>query len=105
MAVADLTSEWFQSELLQAAIAWHAIFGHFPPARGRPALGGLLLQRIADDPMPVGSGVTVRGGPGALAEAIAKAATGAGVTIRTNARVARILIRDGRATGVVLEKR
>ena len=36
----------------------------------------MLLQRLADDPSPVGS-VTIRGGPGASA-AIAKTATDAG---------------------------
>ena len=102
MAVADLTGEWFQNDLLQAAIAAHAVFGHFagPWSAGT---GGLLLQRIADDPMPVGSGMTLRGGPGALAAALAEAATKAGATIRTGARVTRILTRDGRVTGVALD--
>jgi phytoene dehydrogenase-like protein len=63
----------------------------------------MFLQRLAEDPLPVGSGVTARGGPGAVAEGLARIATKAGVTIRTSARVARITARDGRVTGVVLD--
>jgi phytoene dehydrogenase-like protein len=43
----------------------------------------------------------VRGGPGALTAAIAKAAADAGAEIRTGVRVERVLARDGRVTGVV----
>jgi phytoene dehydrogenase-like protein len=44
-----------------------------------------------------------RGGTGGISEAIASAARAAGVQIRTEAPVARIDVRDGRARGVVLE--
>jgi phytoene dehydrogenase-like protein len=44
----------------------------------------------------------VRGGMGALAEAIAAAAKARGAEIKTNAPVARILTQDSRASGVVL---
>ena len=65
MSVADLTAEWFETDVLRAAIAAHAIFGN--PAGPRSAgTGGMLIGRVAADPMPVGSGITVRGGPGAL---------------------------------------
>lgn len=102
MAVADITSEWFGHELVQAAIASRGVFGHFagPWSAGT---GAILLQRLADDPIPVGGGITVAGGPGALTAALASVAERAGVTIRTNARVARIRTVNGDATGVVLE--
>jgi phytoene dehydrogenase-like protein len=45
----------------------------------------------------------VKGGPGALTRAMADAARQAGVEIRTNAAVTRVSVRDGRATGVVLD--
>jgi phytoene dehydrogenase-like protein len=44
-----------------------------------------------------------RDGTGGVSEAIAGAARAAGAEIRTEAPVARILARDGRATGVALE--
>ena len=102
MAVADFVSEWFESDLLRAAIASRAIFGN-PVGPWSAGTTAMLLQRLAEDPMPVGSGVTARGGPGAVADGLAKIATKNGVTIRTNARVARITSREGRVTGVVLE--
>lgn len=102
MAVADVTSEWFGNELVQAAVASRAVFGHFagPWSAGT---GAILLQRLADDPIPVGGGITVAGGPGALTAALASVAEQAGAKIRTNARVARIRTVNGDATGVVLE--
>jgi phytoene dehydrogenase-like protein len=44
-----------------------------------------------------------KGGTGAVSNAIASAARSLGVEIRTEAPVARIVVRDGRATGVALE--
>jgi phytoene dehydrogenase-like protein len=102
MAVADLVAEWFEHDLVQAAVAARAVFGHHtgPWSAGS---GALLLQRMAEDPMPVGGGVTVKGGPGAVTAALATMATGAGVTIRTGARVAHVITRGNAAVGVALE--
>ena len=55
------------------------------------------------DPAPGGSSVMVKGGAGALTEAMADAAREAGAEIRTGAHVTRILVRDGRVAGVALE--
>ena len=102
MAVADLVGEWFTSDLLQAVVASRGIFG----AAAGPWSGGTgtaLLWNAAIDPVPGGSTVLVKGGPGALTAALADAARGAGATIRVGARVARVLVRDGKATGVVLD--
>ena len=102
MAVADLVAEWFETDLLQAAIAARGIFG---TAQGpwSAGTGALLLLNAAIDPAPGGSSVTIKGGPGALTSAMAQAAREAGAEIRTGAAVARVSVRDGRATGVILE--
>ncbi len=102
IAVADLVSEWFEHDLVQAAIAARAIFGH-PVGPWSAGSGALLLQRMAEDPLPVGGGVTVKGGPGALTHTLAEIARRAGVEIRTNARVTRVLTHGQTATGVSLE--
>jgi phytoene dehydrogenase-like protein len=102
MAVADLTQEWFETDAVCAALAAHAVFGN--PAGPRSAgTGSMLLGRVAADDVPVGSGVTVRGGPAALADTLAKMIIAAGGTIRTGVRVAKIIARGGQATGVVLD--
>ena len=101
MAVADLVSEFFENELVRAAIAARAIFG---TATGPWSAGtaATLLLRAAADPHPAGPSAVPKGGMGALAAALASAARAAGAEIRTGAKVARILVRDGAVSGVVL---
>ena len=101
MAIADLTGEFFDTEIVRAAIAAHAIFGN--PAGPRSAgTGGMWLQRLSADAVPVGSSATARGGPGAVTGAMARIAEKAGAKLRTAAHVVRISSRDGRVSGVVL---
>ena len=102
MAVADLVAEWFETDLLQAAVAARGVFGTAmgPWSAGS---GAVLLLNAAVDPTPGGRSVTVKGGLEALSNALAEAARGAGAEIRTGARVERILVREGRAAGVVLD--
>ena len=101
MAVADLVAEWFETDLLQASIAARAIHG---TAMGpwSAGTGAILLLAAATDPAPGGSSVTAVGGPGAVTRAMADAAREAGADIRTGAEVRRILVKDGKVTGVAL---
>ncbi len=101
MAVADFASEFFETELLRAAIAARGIFGSAmgPWSAGTTAL---LLLRVASDAHPAGSSAFPRGGMGALTQAMAAAATAAGAEFRTGADVERIIVKNGAAVGVVL---
>jgi len=101
MAVADLVAEWFETDLLQAAIAARGIHG---TAMGpwSAGTGAVLLLKAAIDPQPGGASVTAAGGPGAVTRAMAEAAREAGAEIRTGADVSRILVKDGAAAGVGL---
>jgi phytoene dehydrogenase-like protein len=101
MAVADLVSEFFSDDLVQATIASRAIFGTNagPWSAGT---GALLLLAGAADSTPAGSSVTVKGGPGALTKAMADAARDSGAEIRLGADVTRILVKDDRVVGVEL---
>ena len=102
MAAADLAGEWFAGDSLQAVVASRGIFG----AAAGPWSGGTgaaVLMNAAIDPVPGGSTIAVKGGPGALTHAMAEAAREAGATIRVDAPVARIAVADGRAQGVVLQ--
>jgi phytoene dehydrogenase-like protein len=99
MAVADLMHEWFETELLSASIAAAGVSGTMlGPWSAGSAL--VLLMREAHRRLAVGA--QVRGGPGALTDAMAKAAEAAGAQIRTGATVSRIAVRNEHATGVVL---
>jgi phytoene dehydrogenase-like protein len=101
MAVADFVAEFFETDLLRAAVAARGIFG---AAMGPWSAGStaLLLLRSAADPNPVGHSAFPRGGMGAFTSAMAAAARQAGAEIRTGADVERILARNGSVTGVVL---
>ena len=101
MAVADLASEWFETELLRGTIAGQGIFGTFlgPWSAGSAAT---YLLRTAADGNPAGPASYVVGGVGALTAAMAAAAVQAGAEIRTSCEVAGIRVKDGAATGVVL---
>lgn len=101
MPVADLTDEFFETELLRAVIAARGIFG---TALG-PHSGGsgmVMLLRAAADGTIAGSNTFVEGGAGSMTQAMAAAAAEAGVEIRTDARVIEIRIEEGNASGVVL---
>jgi len=101
MAAADFVAEWFETEAVRAVIAARGIFG---AAMGPWSMGStmLLLLRTPADGNPAGPAAFPRGGMGALTQAMAAAATAAGAEIRAEADVAQVLVKDGRATGVVL---
>jgi phytoene dehydrogenase-like protein len=102
MAVADLAGEWFESEPLRATTAAGGVLGSFlgPWSAGSAAV--LLLLGAAAG-QPVANGWPVRGGTGAVADALAAAARAAGAEIRTGAEVAQIDVdANGAATGVTL---
>ena len=101
MAVADLAAEWFETELLRSLVAARGIFGAFAGPWSAGTSAPLLLQ-AANDGSPIAPAAFVKGGMGALSDAIAKAATEVGTEIRLNADVAHVQISNGRAVGVVL---
>src|SRR5688572_25928976 len=101
MAVADLAGEWFENESMRAIVAARGIFGAFAGPWSAGTCGQLLLQ-AANDGSALAPAAFVKGGMGALTQALAKAATEAGADIRTNTEVARIEVADGRVSKVVL---
>jgi phytoene dehydrogenase-like protein len=89
MAVADLVSEWFETELLRATVAARGISGAFAgPWSAGTSLG--LLWQAALDGSAIGSSSCTKGGLGNLAAALASAAKAAGVELRTSAEVKTI---------------
>ena len=102
MAIADFVAESFETDALQAAIAWRAIqyTSMGPWSAGTTAV--LLADSAGNDGGAPGQTVFARGGPGRWPMRWQRPRTEAGVEIRTGAEVARITSRDGRATGVVL---
>jgi phytoene dehydrogenase-like protein len=101
MAVADFVAEFFETDLLRAAVAARGIFG---AAMGPWSAGStaLLLLRAASDSHSVGNSAYPRGGMGALTAAMAASAKQAGAEIRAGAEVEQILVKNGAVTGVRL---
>jgi len=99
MPVADLTSEWFESSLLRATIAGPAVSGTMlgPRSSGSSLV---LLLREAHRRLAGGRSLAIKGGPGAMTRAMARAAIDAGAEIRTNTAVDRIVTRNERVVAV-----
>jgi phytoene dehydrogenase-like protein len=99
MAVADLVGEWFESDRVRAALAARGTrFTAMGPWSAGTALV-LLNDSAGNDGGAAGESVLATG----LAEALAAAATEAGVEIRTGATIEAITAPDGRVAGVTLE--
>jgi phytoene dehydrogenase-like protein len=98
MAAADFVGEFFETELLRAVIAARGISG---AAAGPWSAGttALLLLRLGAGGLPGGTSAAFQGD---LASKLASAAQKAGAEVRTNAEVARILVKDGAVSGVAL---
>jgi phytoene dehydrogenase-like protein len=101
MAVADLVSECFETELLRATLAADGIFGAMlgPWSAGS---GLQMLLSATNHRLAWPGGNAVAGGAASVARALTAAAERFGVDIRTGSAVSRIDIADDRVTGVTL---
>jgi phytoene dehydrogenase-like protein len=101
-AASPILDRWFESEALKVTLSTDAIIG----ALATPSMPGtayVLFHHVMGECEGVrGVWGYVRGGMGALSNAIAAAATERGAEIVVNAPVARILVERGRAVGVAL---
>ncbi len=103
MSAADFLDQWFDTDVLKATMSASGIIGTFLGVRSPGTAYVLLHHYMGEIDGAFRSWGFVRGGTGAISQAIAAAAREAGAEIRTNAAVCRILTRHGRARGVVLE--
>jgi phytoene dehydrogenase-like protein len=98
----SILDDWFESDELKLALATDGVIG----TNGGPSSPGtayVLLHHVMGGVGGVrGLWGFVRGGMGALSEALRRSAEAAGADIRTNAEVARVHVRDGQAVGVVM---
>lgn len=101
-AARPILDRWFESEQLKGTLATDAIIGAFA-APSMPGTAYVLFHHVMGETNGArGVWSYVRGGMGGLTQALAAAARDLGVEIRTQADVARILVRNDRATGVAL---
>ena len=103
MSAVDFLDQWFETDVLKATMSASGIIGTFLGVRSPGTAYVLLHHYMGEIDGAFRSWGLARGGTGAISNAIAEAARAAGVEIRTQAPVSRILVRGNQAQGVVLE--
>jgi phytoene dehydrogenase-like protein len=104
MSATDLLDDWFESEELKGVMAANGVIGTWA-GPDSPGTAYVLLHHSIGEAGDgrLGAWGYPQGGMGAVADAIRSSAASSGCEVRTGARVARVLTRNGRAEGVVLE--
>ena len=103
MSAADFLDEWFECEPLKATKSASGIIGTFLGPRSPGTAYVLLHHYMGEIDGAFRAWGFAKGGTGAISESIAAAARRFGAEIRTSAPVAQVLVKNGKATGVVLE--
>ena len=103
MSAAGFLDQWFETDVLKATMAASGIIGTFLGVRSPGTAYVLLHHYMGEIDGAFRSWGLVRGGTGAISNAIAAAAREAGAEIRTEAPIAKIIVQNGEATGVALE--
>ena len=102
MSSADFLDEWFETDVLKATMSASGIIGTFMGPRSPGTAYVLLHHYMGELDGAFRSWGFARGGMGSISRVIAEAARHHGAEIRTQAPVDEVLIKSGRACGVVL---
>lgn len=102
MSVADFLDDYFEHDAVKGALAPGGVIGIWGGPMSPGSAYVLLHHRMGEAAGGRGAWGFVRGGMGALSEAIASAARASGAEIRTDAEVVAVETADGRARGVTL---
>jgi phytoene dehydrogenase-like protein len=103
MSAVDFLDQWFETDVLKATMAASGIIGTFLGVRSPGTAYVLLHHYMGEIDGAFRSWGLSRGGTGAISNAIGDAAREAGAEIRTEAPIAKIILQNGQAKGVVLE--
>jgi phytoene dehydrogenase-like protein len=103
MSAVDFLDQWFETDVLKATMSASGIIGTFLGVRSPGTAYVLLHHYMGEIDGAFRSWGLARGGTGAISNAIAGAARAAGVEIRSQADVGRIMVSGNRVTGVVLK--
>jgi phytoene dehydrogenase-like protein len=102
MSAINFLDQWFETDVLKATMSASGIIGTFLGVRSPGTAYVLLHHYMGEIDGAFRSWGFARGGTGAISNAIADAAREAGVEIRTQAPIAQIIVKHGKARGVVL---
>jgi phytoene dehydrogenase-like protein len=99
----DLLDRWFASAPIKAAFGFDAVVGNFASPYAPGSAYVLLHHVFGEVNGKRGQWGHARGGMGAITQAMASECAARGVVLRTNAAVARVVVKAGRAAGVELQ--
>jgi phytoene dehydrogenase-like protein len=103
MSSADFVERWFESEPLKGTLSASGIIGTFLGPRSPGTAYVLLHHYMGEIDGSYRAWGFAKGGTGGISASIAHAAQSYGAHIRTNAPVRRLIVKRGKAKGVVLE--
>src|SRR6266699_2515268 len=103
MSAVDFLDQWFETDVLKATMSASGIIGTFLGVRSPGTAYVLLHHYMGEIDGAFRSWGLSRGGTGAISNAIADAGREAGVEIRTEAPIAKIILKNGAAKGGVLQ--
>ena len=102
-SVADYLERFFASDYVKGPMAYGAMSGSDQTPYAAGTAFSKFYHAAADLGGRFGNWAIVEGGMGSVTQALARAVRGYGGEIRVSAPVLQILVRGGRATGVVLD--
>src|SRR3979409_2412923 len=103
MSAVDFLDQWFETDVLKATMSASGIIGTFLGVRSPGTAYVLLHHYMGEIDGAFRAWGFARGGTGAISNAIADADRELGVEIRCKAGISKILVKNGKASGVVLE--
>ncbi|MEI7742431.1 MAG: NAD(P)/FAD-dependent oxidoreductase [Chloroflexota bacterium] len=103
MSAKDFLDQWFESEPLKATMSASGIIGTYQGINSPGTAYVLLHHYMGEIDGAFRAWGIPKGGTGGVSYSIARAAQALGAEIRTEAPVARIIVKNGKATGVALE--
>jgi len=103
ISAAEFLDDYFETDLVKAAMASAGVIGTALGVRS-PGSSYILLHHVMGDvDGAIGAWGLPRGGMGAISDSLAGALQAYGGELRTNAGVKQVLVKNGKAVGVVLE--
>src|SRR5881398_302624 len=102
MSAVDFLDQWFETDVLKATMSASGIIGTFLGVRSPGTAYVLLHHYMGEIDGAFRAWGFARGGTGGISNSIGEAAVEAGVEIRKQTGVAKIIVKNGRAVGVAL---
>jgi phytoene dehydrogenase-like protein len=99
----DWLDGWFESDPIKAVLGFDGVVGNYASPYAAGSAYVLLHHVFGEVNGKKGAWGHAIGGMGAISQAIASAAREKGVEIRTGVGVARVLVENGKAVGVVTD--